>query len=116
MRAALRAEYGIDLREVLETRNMHASDLADLVAWLPPGSVFWRSIGGPASLSMLEREIRENTFWIRVLEWRKRGKGEQPKRAPDPKWSWDRPSSSGGATPRKAAAYLARQQRHVQNE
>jgi hypothetical protein len=90
---------------------MPCSDLADLVAWLPPGSVFWLSTGGPASLSVLEREMREATYWLRVLEWRERqSKGEVPKRAPDPKWSWDREAESA-ASSRKAAAYLARQRR-----
>lgn len=90
---------------------MRCIDLADLVAWLPPGSVFWRSLGGPASLSLLEREMREATYWLRVLDWRERqSKGEQPKRAPEPSWSWEREAEQS-ATARKAAAYLARQHR-----
>jgi len=88
---------------------MRCSDLADLVVWLPAGSVFWRSMGGPAAISNTERELREIRFWLRVLDYRERGsKGEQPKRVPDPKWAHERKAVQDVAN-RKAAAYIARQ-------
>lgn len=111
MRAALRAEYGLDLREVIEQRTMRCSDLGDLVVWLPAGSVFWRSIGGPASISATERELREVAFWLRVLDYRERGsKGEQPQRTPEPRWATDEKVQQS-AESRKMAAYMARQKR-----
>ncbi|MFF2054112.1 hypothetical protein ACFVU2_21075 [Leifsonia sp. NPDC058194] len=111
MRAALRSEYNLDLRQVWGNHTLSTHDLGDLVTWLPAGSVFWRSIGGPASFSELELEIRENTFWLRVLEWRERGsKGEQPKRAPDAVWAWEREAAAKSMS-RKGTAYLERQRR-----
>jgi len=91
---------------------MHCADLADLVVWLPPGSMFWRATGGPAALTPVERELREVGYWLRVLDFRERGsKGEPPKRAPEPKWAHERQAATT-ATNRKAAAYLARQRRN----
>lgn len=90
---------------------MRCSDLGDLVVWLPAGSVFWRSMGGPASISNVERELREVGFWLRVLDYRERGsKGEQPKRTPEPVWAADEKVAQS-AESLKMAAYLARQKR-----
>lgn len=109
LRAALRAEYGIDLRAVQEGRTMPVDDLADLVQWLPAGSALWASMGGPASLSVEARELREVAYWLRVLDYRERGsKGEKPTRLPEPKWAHERRAEES-AMERKAAHYRRRQ-------
>lgn len=59
---------------------MPLTDLADLVAWLPPGSALWRSFGGPASLSDETSALQMLDFSVRVLDFHagRHGKGKKP--------------------------------------
>lgn len=76
----MRAEYGLDLREVTEQRTMAVSDLVDLVMWLPPGAALWRSFGGPASLADDVAALQAVNFSIQVLDYHagRHGKGKRP--------------------------------------
>lgn len=80
MRASLRAVYQVDL----DDPGMGASALADLVAWLPPGSALWRQLGGPmawpdevAMLAVVERQVR-------VLAWQQTKDGRSGTNPPRP--------------------------------
>lgn len=104
----MRAEYGLDLRSALDSREIHCADLSDLVAWLPPGCAFWQSFGGPTALSAEANELREVAFWLRVLDYRERGsKGAKPERADAPAFAHERRAEEDSQN-RKAAAYLRR--------
>lgn len=89
---------------------MPAGELADLVAWLPPGCAFWRDVGGPAALTQEQAELRRVSYWLRVLDYRERGsKGEKPKPDPDPEYADER-RRADDVMNKKAAAYMRRQQ------
>lgn len=105
LRASLMAVYGLRLSEA---RTWPAREVADLVAWLPPGCALWMDIGGPASLSAEVHELRRVGYWLRVLDYRERGsKGEKPKPDPDPSYAHERRAEQG-VMERKAAAYMRR--------
>lgn len=110
MRASLSSEYQIELDELLTDPDAVDWDaIADKVAWLPPGSALWRSIGGPAALSMETAALLQVEFRLRVLDWRMRGsKGTQPKPPTPPEWAHERAAREGRAA-RKAEAFLRRQ-------
>ena len=89
---------------------MPVGELADLVAWLPPGCAFWLDVGGPAALTLEQRELRRVSYWLRVLDYRERGsKGEKPKPEPEPEYAEER-RRVDDAMNKKAAAYMRRQQ------
>lgn len=91
---------------------MSPLDLADLVIWLPAGSAFWMSAGGPAALSREVRELRRVGFLLRVLDFRFRGsKGQKPKPDPEPAWEHEKRQQQA-VLERKAEAFLRRQTRH----
>lgn len=93
---------------------MRALDLADLVMWLPAGSALWASVGGPAAISNEVRELRRVSFWLRVLDFRKRGsKGEKPKPDPDPQYAHEKRGRQSDME-RKAAAHMQRRARPQQ--
>ena len=109
LRASLRAEYGIDLRAVLNDPDSNLLDLADLVVWLPPGCAFWRDAGGPAAITAEQRDIRRVRFAITQLEYAFRGsKGARPKPDPEPPYASER-TAKADAMAEKAAAHKARQ-------
>ena len=109
LRAALRATYGVDLREVLEEYTMTVLDLADLVVWLPAGCAFWQDVGGPTALSPEARELRRVGYWLRVLDYRERGsKGDKPRPDPEPDYAHER-RQAAQTMGRKADAWLRRQ-------
>ena len=106
LRASLRAEYGMRVNEL---RDLPVDEAADLVWWLPPGSAFWRSFGGPPSLTDEQRELRDVKFLLRVLDWRMRqSKGTPPKPDPVPTWAHEKDAREKQIH-RKAEAYLRRQ-------
>ncbi|WP_300268620.1 hypothetical protein [Microbacterium sp.] len=88
----MRAEYGIDLREVLETRSMPLQDLVDLVAWIPAGSAVWQSFGGPAAVSEAVAMLRAVDFSVRVLDYHagRHGKGKKPEPPKPPAYAHER--------------------------
>lgn len=84
LRASLRAEYGIDLRNP----GIGSLDLADLTVNLPPGCAFWQSFGGPKAwtdevhaLMMIEHDTRHG-HWLQAG-----GKGLPPKPIEPPPFS-----------------------------
>lgn len=113
LRASLRAVYGLDLRTLIESRSMHCMDLADLVAWLPPGCAFWLSFGGPVALTSEAAELRKVAYWLRVLDYRERGsKGPKPEAEDAPEYAHERRHVDDQMN-RKAAAFLRRQERSM---
>lgn len=65
LRASLRAEYGIDLRNP----GMNVLDLADMVGNLPPGSALWRAVGGPMGYSAEAQLLVAVEYRLHVLQW-----------------------------------------------
>lgn len=80
MRASLRAEYRVDLR----APGMNASDLADLVAWLPPGAALWRATGGQLAWSPVEHVGALIVHGLDRLEWRQTEDGAKGRNPPPP--------------------------------
>ena len=108
LRASLLSEYGVRLGEV---RSWPAREVADLVAWLPPGCALWRDVGGPASLSDESRTLQLLDYSVRVLDFHTRqGKGPKPKPPEAPAYAHERRAEQA-VMDRKAAAYLRRQGR-----
>lgn len=63
---------------------MGASDLADLVANLPPGCALWRAIGGPLAWSQETHMLAAIEFRLRVLAWMKTQDGAKGRKPPKP--------------------------------
>lgn len=78
LKASFWAVYGIgyDAVDVL--------DAADLTAWLPEGSALWRSVGGPLSITGVERELRVVDYRLQVLAWMKTKDGQAGRKQPKP--------------------------------
>ena len=89
LRASLRAEYGIDLRNP----GMGWHDLADMVRWLPAGCPLWQATGGPLALSTEVHAILAVRHGTDVLAWQNTGimqhkpRGKAPKPMPDPPYA-----------------------------
>lgn len=82
--ASLWAEYRIDL----ESPSVGLWRLAELVACLPAGCAFWRSVGGPLAWSTELHMLAAIEFRVRVLEWQNAGgKGEKPKAVQHPPYA-----------------------------
>jgi hypothetical protein len=80
LRAALRASYGIDLRNP----GLWWTDLADLVVNLPPGSPFWRAVGGPLAWSDEVHALMAVEHRLRVLAWQRTKDGSAGRNQPAP--------------------------------
>lgn len=63
---------------------MNASDLADLVAWLPAGCPLWRATGGPMAWSPVEHVGAQIVHGLDRLEWRKTEDGVKGRNPPQP--------------------------------
>lgn len=64
--------------------EMSATDLADLVAWLPPGSPLWRAVGGQLAWSTVEHVGALIVHGLDRLEWRQTEDGSKGRNPPDP--------------------------------
>lgn len=107
LRAALRGTYGIDLSHP----GLPLQELADLVAWLPGGSVLWQATGGPLARSREEQALLLVDLHIRQYMWLRSGKkGREPKYPPHPPLASER-RQENAVMARKAAAYARRQER-----
>ncbi len=112
LRAALRATYGIDLSRA--TEPLH--ELADLVVWLPGGSVLWQATGGPLARSREEQTLLLVDLHVRQFMWLRGGKhGPEPKYPAAPPEAAER-RKQNEATARKAARYARRQERLSRGE
>lgn len=80
LRASLRAEYGVDLRDP----GMTALDLADLAANLPPGCALFRATGGDMAWSFETHMLAHVEFRLRVLAWQKTEDGKHGRNKPEP--------------------------------
>lgn len=80
LRAALRAEYGINLR----TPGIGWDEGSDLVAWLPAGSALWQSMGGPTSVTMETELLRWVDYRLRLLAWQPTKDGREGRNQPKP--------------------------------
>jgi hypothetical protein len=109
LRASLRAEYGIDLRAELSRPDVVLTDLADLVAWLPPGCAFWRSFGGPNALTEEVHALTAIEFRLRVADWRET-KGSKPKPPQVPPYAHETKAVRASQR-RKADRFSRRQQK-----
>ena len=80
LRASLRSVYGVDLRHP----GMWWTDLADLVANLPPGCSFWRAFGGPLAWSDEVHAVMAVEHAVRVLAWQRTEDGHKGRNQPKP--------------------------------
>jgi hypothetical protein len=80
LRASLRAEYAVDLRDP----GMTLLDLADLVANLPPGCALYRATGGDMAWSTEVHMLAAVEFRLRVLAWQKTEDGSRGRNRPEP--------------------------------
>lgn len=107
LRAAMRAEYGVDLRDP----GMSLRDLADLAANLPLGCALYRAAGGPAAWSDEVHMLAAVEFRLRVLAWQKTEDGKrnrnQPKPLEPPKSAHEKQAEERELS-RRAQAYLRR--------
>lgn len=113
MRASLRATYGLDLREVVETRSITVGDLTDLIVWLPAGCPLWQDVGGPASMTGEQRLLRWVEFRLLDLTWVQAGgkkAGKRPEVPSEPPYAHEKRGNLTKMS-RKAAAFLKRQHR-----
>lgn len=78
--ASLWAEYGIDV----EASPVGAWRLADMVAALPAGCAFWKSVGGPLAWSDTEHMMAILDYRLRELQWLTAG-NKSAKRPEPPK-------------------------------
>lgn len=104
LRAALRATYTLNL----SAPDVTLTELADLVGWLPGGSVLWQSMGGPFARSREEQALLLVDLRIRQQMYLAGGKhGPKPEYPPPPPLASERRAETE-ATARKAAAYARR--------
>lgn len=80
LRASLRAEYGVDLRDP----GMSVLDLADLAAALPSGCALYRATGGDMAWSTEMHMLSAVEFRLRVLAWQKTDDGKHGRNKPEP--------------------------------
>lgn len=80
LRASLRSEYGVDLRDP----GMPLLDLADLAANLPPGCALYRATGGDMAWSAETHMLAAVEFRLRVLAWQKTEDGKHGRNKPEP--------------------------------
>lgn len=90
---------------------MRVDDLADLVAWLPPGCALWRATGGELAWPVEMHGLASIDVNVRGLLWQNAGNKNAPK--PEP---WEPPQLASVrqeeemVTSRRAERYLKRQQ------
>lgn len=93
---------------------MNATDLADLVAWLPPGAALWRATGGQLAWSPVEHVGALIVHGLDRLEWRQTEDGAKGRNPPSP---IEPPPLAGevheaeAKTTRKARLHAERQRR-----
>lgn len=80
LRAALRAEYGVDLRDP----GMTLLDLADLAANLPPGCALFRATGGDMAWTVEMHMSARIEYGLRILAWQKTEDGKRGRNQPKP--------------------------------
>lgn len=107
LRASLRAEYGVDLRDP----GMTLLDLADLTANLPPGCALFRATGGDMAWTTEMHMLARLDYDLRILAWQKTEDGKKGRNQPKP-IDPPRPSHEVEAEKRelsrRAQAYLKR--------
>lgn len=78
--ASLQIESGINLR----SHPFSPPDLAEIVVNLPPGCAFWRSFGGPLSLTDEAHILRAVEYDLQILAWRQTEDGQKGRNPPEP--------------------------------
>lgn len=103
-------EYGLRLSEAL---LWPATELADMVGWLPAGCALWRAIGGPAAVSDEARATQMLDYSVRVLDYHagRHGKGKKPQPPKDPPFAHEKRADDARVR-RKAEAVVRRQQKN----
>jgi hypothetical protein len=107
LRASLRAEYGVDLRDP----GMSLADLADLVRWLPQGCALYRATGGPMAWTDEEYLLARVEMGVRVLAWQRTKDGTSGRNQPkplEPPQSVHEQQAEQREQSRRAQAYLKR--------
>lgn len=103
----------------LREPGMNASDLADLVAWLPPGAALWRAVGGPLSWAPVEHVGAQIVHGLDRLEWRQTedgAKGRNPPPPIEPPPLTGETQEAEAKTTRKARLHAERQARRSREE
>lgn len=59
-------------------------EAADLTAWLPEGCPLWRAVGGPLSITAVERELQITNYRLSVLAWMQTKDGRDGRNHPKP--------------------------------
>lgn len=78
LRASFYAVYGFGHETVAPL------EAADLAVWMPEGSALWRAVGGPLSITGVERELRLVDYRLQVLAWMKTKDGQAGRKQPKP--------------------------------
>ena len=78
LRASFYAVYGFGYETVSPL------EAADLAVWMPEGSALWRAVGGPLSITGVERELRISNYHLQVLGWMKTKDGRDGRNQPKP--------------------------------
>lgn len=83
LKADLRREYGVDLLDLWRGR-LRLEDLADFVAYLPPGSAVWREHGGPAAWSDEVAMGAAIEHAVRMHHWSGTADAKEGRNRPEP--------------------------------
>lgn len=78
LRASFYAVYGFDHETVAPL------EAADLAVWMPEGSALWRAVGGPLSVTGVEREMQISNYRLAVLAWMQTEDGRAGRNHPKP--------------------------------
>lgn len=111
-RAALLASFRAEYQLPIVGHGLSLTEFAAMVAWLPPGCAFWRSVGGPLSWSEETHLLNLVEFRVRALFWQQTENGRkgtnQPEPTKPPKYSYEAEAEAVKEDAR-AAAWRRRQ-------
>lgn len=113
MRASLLAEYGVRL----SVPGCGVLELADLVAYLPPGCALWRAAGGPLAWSDEVQMLARVEHGVRVLAWMKTeagSKGQNPPKPVEPPPPAGQVAQEEAQESARADAYMAGRKRRAE--
>ncbi|MEE6280144.1 DUF5361 domain-containing protein [Georgenia sp. MJ170] len=83
LKADLRREYQVDILD-LYRGLIGIEDVADLVAYLPPGSAVWREHGGPAAWTDAVAMGAQVEHAVRMAHWARTEDAKHNRNRPEP--------------------------------